>query len=406
MSRSAQANRLAVTLTAVLAAAGLGGCQGDHQGALAVVVAMPEQDIPSGANATILVDYASTGARILGEGGGPACAFVLPGLKGSFSDDGQGKLTVKTTDSRALRALSDIAACRMEAGDPEATAADLQSKLVVRVDSAEDGAGKALDLAAHTSKSRGKGHRSQSEVEAAQQDAVRAMVAAAPPVAPGSKSASGSDATADGGEPAPASGGRSGSAMGTGIVPGRGRGDFLAKGGSAISQNPGGGGAGPTASASVPQPTRSGSPAPDDGAVPIPRDADPTYDDSVGQSPAAPAFSLDIAVQGNERFGALQLEITHLGNNGGFIGRGDQIDCVPLVEAIVAGNYVGERVARLGMISLQGIPSPSLILRCGFRTRESISPASFLIEVTDASDVDSKPLEPFPTVAIVGIYPR
>jgi hypothetical protein len=45
-------------------------------------------------------------------------------------------------------------------------------------------------------------------------------------------------------------------------------------------------------------------------------------------------------------------------------------------------------------------------MRCGFRTREPLSPNSFAIDVTDASDTDSKPLDPSPTVVISTITPR
>ena len=125
-----------------------------------------------------------------------------------------------------------------------------------------------------------------------------------------------------------------------------------------------------------------------------------------GDDGPAVSYSIDLSVDGDEPFGALGLDITHLGNNGGFLGRGDKIDCVPLVDAIVAGNYVGERTAKLGLISLRGIPLPSLILRCGFRTSEPLSPASFLIEVTDAANINSEPLDPPPNVAITAIIAR
>ena len=121
---------------------------------------------------------------------------------------------------------------------------------------------------------------------------------------------------------------------------------------------------------------------------------------------AAPAYSLDFAVPTAGRFGALQLDITHLGDSGGFIGRDDKVDCVSLIEAIVASNYLGELVIKIGLISLQGIRTPAAIMRCGFRTREELSPESFRIEVTDASDTNSEQVDPPPTVVISTITPR
>lgn len=129
-------------------------------------------------------------------------------------------------------------------------------------------------------------------------------------------------------------------------------------------------------------------------------------DYEAGPDEAASTYTVEFYVESVSRFGALQLEITHLGNSGGFIGRGDRVDCVVLVEAIVAANFVGERVAKVGLISLRGVPTPSPILRCGFRTDEELVPADFLVEVTDASDTDSKPLDPAPTVVVSSISKR
>ena len=95
----------------------------------------------------------------------------------------------------------------------------------------------------------------------------------------------------------------------------------------------------------------------------------------------------------------------HLGQSGGFIGRGDRVDCEPLVEAIVASNYLGERETKVGMISVEGILTPAALLRCGFRTTEELTPADFEIEVTDSSDVHSHQVE-HPVIYVKSIVPR
>ena len=125
-----------------------------------------------------------------------------------------------------------------------------------------------------------------------------------------------------------------------------------------------------------------------------------------GDDEAAPAYTLTIAVDGSGRLGALQFEMTHLGNSGGFIGREVQIDCRPLADGIVAGNYVGERVAKIGFISLAGVRMPAPLLECGFRTREALDASSFLFEVTDASDTNSNPLDPPPQVVLSRVVRR
>jgi len=118
-------------------------------------------------------------------------------------------------------------------------------------------------------------------------------------------------------------------------------------------------------------------------------------------------YDLELDVTGPPaRIGALQLEVTHLGDSGGFIGRGDKVDCVALVDAIAASNNPGERVLKVGLISLSGIATPAPILRCGFRTSESLTPASFQVDVTDASLTNGEQIDPPPTVVVGSIVRR
>jgi hypothetical protein len=376
-------------VAALLASA---GCQGGDEDALSVVIALPDQQLPPSTKATLVVDYSGTGARLLSEAGGPACAFILPGVDGDFSDDRQGTLTIQASGPRATRGPADLAACRMKSSDEGATAADLAAKLTVRVQAAEDAAGKPVDVsAAQVRQGGGAGggapvKMTDSDIEEAQAKAVKtaASIKKAPTEDP---------ATTE----TPVVSGPSGFMGGAGANPPSGQPASAAR---------------PAAPGNVPRPSGAAVPAPappkvvDNSAMPVGQDRDPSYDDSPAEDESVPAYSLDFAVQEPGVFGALQLDINHLGNSGGFIGREDKVDCVPLVEAIVASNYLGERLTKIGLISLQGIRTPAAIMRCGFRTRENLSAGSFLIEVTDASDTKSDQIDPPPTVYIKTITPR
>ncbi|MFN2378084.1 MAG: hypothetical protein ABR538_16255 [Candidatus Binatia bacterium] len=391
LPRAAAAALLAASLA-------LAGCQGDEE-ALSVVVGLPEQNVAGVAKATVLVDYSGSGARILTEGGGPACAFILPGVDGDFSDDGQGTLTIHTSGPRALRGPADIAACRMKAGDPEATAEDVRATLSVKVSAAEDSAGKAIDLASRTAKPRaaGGGAAAEKNAETAQAEAVKAAVAAAAAAPP--RPPAPDDAVAAGG---PAGGGmRPGAAPG--VIPGP-----QASAPKPIPPRPV---AGPGNLVRNPAAPGMGGPGNgqgnDPGVTPRNDDRDPDYDDSPSDDERAPAYNLEIWATGDApRFGALQFEIRHLGSSGGFVGRGDKVDCVSLVEAITAANYKGQGQVTVGFISVAGVRLNIPIMRCGFRTREGLSPASFDVKVTDASDTNSKPLDPEPNVVISSVTPR
>jgi hypothetical protein len=124
-----------------------------------------------------------------------------------------------------------------------------------------------------------------------------------------------------------------------------------------------------------------------------------------GEFCPVPEYTIELYAETPGNYGALQFDIRHLGDSGGFVGRNDKVDCVPLVEAIVASNYLGERETKVGMISVEGIVTPAALLRCGFRTSEELTPADFEIEVTDSSDTNSMQVEP-PVVKVKSIIPR
>jgi len=378
------------------------GCARDDAGALSVVVSLPEQQVMNAAKATILVDYSGTGANVLSEAGGPACAFILPGIDGDFSDDRKGTLTIRSSGPRALRGPADIVACRMK-GAENATAAEVRAKLVVRVSAAEDAAGKPIDLTAkpvhHASAN---GPRSEGAVEAAQAEAVKAAAATAAAAPPGLDA----EATAPAGTAATPGG----LAAGAGLA-----GKAAASGGpgamGAASRPPAPNSPRPSPAPVTATPRGSSSPGAsdpppvDNSAVP-PADRDPGYDDRDADNPSVPAYNLEISVGSSGMISALQFDIVHLGKSGGFIGRGENITYTALVSAIVAGNYRGERDASIGMINLQGFPTPGPIMTCAFRTRESLSANSFQITVTDASGPDGEPIDPQPSVSITSISRR
>jgi hypothetical protein len=149
-------------------------------------------------------------------------------------------------------------------------------------------------------------------------------------------------------------------------------------------------------------------PVVDNSQIPGNADRDPGYDDTDGDNPNTPTYDLVVGVTSPGNLGALQLKITHLGSSGGFVGRNDLNDCTSLVDAMMAQNWPGERTAQVGLINIQGFRTPAAVVRCGFRSREALSPSSFLVEVVDASDagIDPRPMDPEPTAVILSINRR
>jgi hypothetical protein len=123
-------------------------------------------------------------------------------------------------------------------------------------------------------------------------------------------------------------------------------------------------------------------------------------------SDSVPAYDVVVSVSSAGDLGALQLEIIHLGGSGRWLGEGAGVDCGAVVDAILAANFVGGRTVKVGLISLDGIPTPGPILRCGFETREDLDAGSFQIRLVDAADTNSSPADPLPDVVISSVTER
>ena len=93
--------------------------------------------------------------------------------------------------------------------------------------------------------------------------------------------------------------------------------------------------------------------------------------------------------------GALQLDITHDGVVGGWIGTAADVDCRWLVPADLAGcNEKSNRLLTCAVVSTAGFRGPQPILECGFATYEAVVDTSdFRVYVTDASSPDLLQIE-------------
>lgn len=114
-------------------------------------------------------------------------------------------------------------------------------------------------------------------------------------------------------------------------------------------------------------------------------------------------YEIEIEVTSEGEFGALQVEVFSNDCNGDWVGRGDQVDCEALVEAIAAVNHVGPQALKVGLISLDGVETPTVLLRCRYESFAVPEPTDFRLTVVDAADTESSPLDPLPVLAIGAI---
>ncbi len=119
----------------------------------------------------------------------------------------------------------------------------------------------------------------------------------------------------------------------------------------------------------------------------------------------ATEYEITVDIEADVMIGAIQLDLTHLGGSGDFVGSGQSVDCSSFVSGgLFTANNPPGRAVRLGLISLEGIPAGPFA-RCAFLTRESLTATDFGIVVVDASTPELMPIVPLPT-ARVSVEPR
>jgi len=389
-------------LLAMVAAVAICGCTSGASDAVPVTISL-QRETPNLAKATVLVDYSRSNAKIAQEQGHPSCAFILPGVAGEFADDGHGALIIKMHAQHGLRGPADIVACRMETGQPDVAPKELAARLDVKLTEAEDAAGKVIDLAALpvTLASRGDDAKSKRTTQGNPAESRKALEERTARPAPAAPTAPAAAAAAAGtaGASAPAS---------STAAP-----------------------VAPAAPRAAPPAPRTPTPAPGRGAVLAPSAAqqrasannnnpvaagtgtgtsqDPTYDGSAGEDPKVPAYDVTVSTMPGgptTLLGALQFEISYNGTSGGWVGIQGDAQCDALVDALRAINDTGARSIRVGLVSVQGMPTPAAMVRCSFRSRDYVAATNFTVQVVDASDTDSNPVQPLPSMRVSSVVRR
>jgi len=104
--------------------------------------------------------------------------------------------------------------------------------------------------------------------------------------------------------------------------------------------------------------------------------------------------------------GALQFNVSYEGESGGWSGTAGNIDCEALIDALMAVNDSGASSLKIGVVSLEGVPTPGDVVRCVFRGPDELSTSSFVVRVLDASDTDSVRVMPVPTMQVTSVVAR
>jgi hypothetical protein len=386
--------RSAVAL-AVAAALPLAGCKGSS--APSVEVRIPIADAtPTLKHATVLVDYAQSGARPQIAGGAPACTSILPHVSCRFAD-ADGKLTIEAESPQGFSGPVDLAVCRMIPDAPGADATKIAGRLRVEIADARGSDGQPvadIKLAAARREST-KGSGATAGGELAQDGRGRPRTG-------------GEESGAEAGT-APSSG--AAGATGQGMVvtqedlaareQRRAEEQMKAKEAQKKREALAGGAAAGTAMGGATGAVTGG-----EEEVPLGEEPGTGVNDATDDDARATEYGVrfDLAPTPGP-LGALQFDINYTGGSGGWLGAGGGAGCTWLVSAAIkACNDKRGGDLTCALVDTSGITGPATLIECIFKSRNSVAAGDFSVRVTDASTPDLQPADA--RVFVSGVYAR
>jgi hypothetical protein len=104
--------------------------------------------------------------------------------------------------------------------------------------------------------------------------------------------------------------------------------------------------------------------------------------------------------------GALQFDVTYLGDSGGFVGAGGSVACTLEVDvALSSFNDRGHGRLSAALVDLQGFSTPTPVATCLFKTPDDVAAEDFEVTATDASGPDLQSTGELPEMAITRLAP-
>jgi hypothetical protein len=389
--RSAAAFVLAIGLP-------LAGCKSSPQSSVEVRIPLADAT-PTLKRATVVVDYARSGAKPQIAGGTPSCTSILPHVSCRFSD-ADGKLTIEAESTQGFSGPVDLAVCRMIPDSPGADAAAIAGRLRIEIADARGSDGQPIADIKVASKREPTG------------DAASAAPAGGEPGREGGgrHRAEGTD-TAATEAPGTAPAGTAG-ATGQGMVvtqndlaareqrraeeqmkarEAQKKRDAQSAGQAVTGVAPGG---------------ATGAITGGEDEVPLGEEPGTGVNDATDDDARATEYGVrfDLAATDGP-LGALQFDVKYHGGSGGWLGAGGGAACTWLVSAALhTCNDKRGGDLTCAVVDTNGVSGPAALMECSFKSRNSVAAGDFSVNVTDASTPSLEPANA--RVFVSGVYAR
>ena len=117
-------------------------------------------------------------------------------------------------------------------------------------------------------------------------------------------------------------------------------------------------------------------------------------------------YSVTISVVSElSEIGALQFDIDYSGN-GGFVGRNDGVECESLLADVLSA-FTSRTAAKMtgAIVDVKGFSTPRAVAKCNVESSGAPPASSFKVTVTDASDIRTTPINPYPELTVSEVSP-
>lgn len=115
-------------------------------------------------------------------------------------------------------------------------------------------------------------------------------------------------------------------------------------------------------------------------------------------------YDVTVSVLTSTDLHSIHLNLQSFFNDGDFIGHGEDVDCVPLVNAVMTTRHYGDGSIDIWLEATTSFAVPAAVVRCGLRTAETMRDTSLNVDVIDATDFTFSPTDA--TATISSVVPR
>lgn len=97
-------------------------------------------------------------------------------------------------------------------------------------------------------------------------------------------------------------------------------------------------------------------------------------------------YNVTVSADSATDLNSLHFTLFSFFNDGGWVGHGSDLDCTVLVDAAMTSKSYGDGSLEIWLENSDSFSSPGDVIRCAFKTSETLREDSFSVEFQDATN--------------------